>query len=114
MSARRPSRSKASSARAKATVSDGFAGRSTGVEQPHEWCDHRPAKPRAPDETGAGAPLPRGVLERVPTPAALRKKKLTSSFRFYANLTTDATGDFLLLRENWPPAAALKGLIRHR
>jgi hypothetical protein len=50
--------------------------------------------------TGAGAPLPRGVLERVPTPPALRKKKLTSRFRFYANLTTDATGDFLLPREN--------------
>jgi hypothetical protein len=97
MSARRPSRSKASSARAKATVSDGFAGRSTGVEQPQEWCDHRPAQPSSADETGAGAPSPRGVLERVPTPAVLRKKKLTSRFRFYANLTTDATGDFLLL-----------------
>ena len=55
---------------------------------------------RMADETGAGAPLPRGVLERVPTPAALRKKKLTSRFRFYANLTTDAAGDLLLLRED--------------
>jgi hypothetical protein len=36
----------------------------------------------------------------VPTPAALRKKKLTSRFRFYANLTTDAAGDLLLLRED--------------
>lgn len=51
------------------------------------------------DETGAGAPLPRGALERAPTPAALRKEKLTSRFRYYANLTTDATGDLLLLRE---------------
>ena len=55
---------------------------------------------RTADETGAGAPLPRGVLERVPTPAALRKKKPTSRFRFYANLTTDATGNLLLLQED--------------
>jgi hypothetical protein len=54
---------------------------------------------RTSDGVGIGYPLPPGVLERVPTPAALRKRKPSSRTYFYATLTTDADGQFLLLEE---------------
>jgi hypothetical protein len=54
---------------------------------------------RTPDDVGTGHPLPAGVLERVPTPAALRKRKPSSRTYLYATLTTDADGEILLLKE---------------
>ena len=54
---------------------------------------------RTPDDVGVGYPLHPGVLERVPTAAALRKRKPSTRTYFYATLTTDAEGEFLLLEE---------------
>lgn len=52
-----------------------------------------------PDEIGAGAPLPSGVLSRVRTAARLRKGTDGSRTYFDARLVTDGLGQLLLLSE---------------
>lgn len=54
---------------------------------------------RTPDDVGTGHPLPAGVLDRVPTAAAMRKRKPSSRTYFYATLTSEADGEVLLLKE---------------